>query len=88
MWGEDANEFKPERFLDVAEPSAFKYTVFNAGYRLCLGKPLALLEIKLTLACLLPKYKFTISNGHQGGYVSTLVMPMDPGLQMTVEKRT
>mmetsp|Transcript_14659 Transcript_14659/g.29168 ORF Transcript_14659/g.29168 Transcript_14659/m.29168 type:complete len:521 (-) Transcript_14659:82-1644(-) len=91
IWGADALEFKPERFLSDegsnVEPSQYKYTTFNAGYRLCLGKPLAMLEIKLTLAMLLPNFKFTITNGHKGGYVSTLVLPMSPGLEMKVERR-
>ena len=126
IWGADALEFKPERFLSGegsnVEPSQYKYTTFNAGYRLCLGKPLAMLEIKvrggarrsyflvgntvltsqtplfcdslslslslqLTLAMLLPNFKFTTTNGHKGGYVSTLVLPMSPELEMKVERR-
>ncbi|GMI16534.1 hypothetical protein TrLO_g10791 [Triparma laevis f. longispina] len=90
IWGVDAKKFKPERFVDdgkISEPSQYKFTTFNAGYRLCLGKPLAMLEIKLALAMLLPRFKFSIANGHKGGYQSTLVLPMAPELMMTVTKR-
>jgi len=91
-WGGDAKKFKPERFLvgengGFKDPSQYKFPTFNAGYRLCLGKDLALLEIKLVLAMLLPKFKFEIANAHDGGYCSTLVLPMEPGLIMRVEKR-
>ena len=52
-----------------------------------MGKPLAMLEIKLTLAMLLPRFKFSIANDHKGGYQSTLVLPMSPELMMNVIKR-
>mmetsp|Transcript_2088 Transcript_2088/g.3034 ORF Transcript_2088/g.3034 Transcript_2088/m.3034 type:complete len:144 (-) Transcript_2088:481-912(-) len=56
IWGEDALQFRPERFLDAKEPSQFKHTVFNAGPRSCLGKPLALMIMKMALAYLLPRF--------------------------------
>ncbi len=87
IWGSDVLEFKPERFFNAPEPSQYKYTTFNAGPRLCLGKGLALMEIKLTLAILLPRFKFAIANDHTGSYESTLVLPMKPSLEMHVERR-
>ena len=89
LWGKDALEFKPERMMDEEgnnlEPSQYKYSAFNGGYRICLGKGLALMEIKLTLAVLLQRFDFE-GCGHEGGYQSTLVLPMDPGLDMKVRK--
>jgi len=44
LWGADALEFKPERWLDpttrtsIKEVSQYKFITFNAGPRLCLGK--------------------------------------------------
>ena len=39
LWGPDAEQFKPERWLQMSEaPSQYKFIAFNAGYRLCLGK--------------------------------------------------
>jgi len=41
IWGPDAMEFKPERWIDesgrIRNESAFKFPVFNAGPRICLG---------------------------------------------------
>jgi cytochrome P450 len=41
VWGPDAAEFKPERWLDsegnLVKESQWKYHAFNGGYRLCLG---------------------------------------------------
>ncbi|KAL3666868.1 hypothetical protein V7S43_007817 [Phytophthora oleae] len=58
VWGEDAAEFKPERWIDAASGkliniSPFKFASFNAGPRLCLGVNLAMLEMKLVVAGLL-----------------------------------
>lgn len=49
IWGSDCLEFKPERWLKdgVFSPeNPFKYPVFQAGYRVCLGKEMALVELK------------------------------------------
>ena len=87
LWGDDALEFKPERFLGRTEPSAYKYLTFYAGPRLCLGKPLALLNIKLTLAFLLPRYEFSDQIGHSGEFKWTLVQSMKGGFQVNVSRR-
>ena len=84
IWGEDALEFKPARFLNAKEPSMYKYPVFNAGPRTCLGKPLALSTMKLTLAYLLPKFDFEDSLGHSGEYKWTMVRSMKDGFQVGV----
>ena len=49
-WGDDAEEFKPERWLDedgnVKQPSLYQFPSFNAGPRLCLGKSMAITEVR------------------------------------------
>lgn len=87
VWGKDANEFKPERFMGTKEPSAFRYPVFNAGKRLCLGKPMAINTLKLTLAYLVPRFEFQDATGHDGTYNWTLVMKMNGGFPVKVSAR-
>lgn len=67
IWGDDADEFKPERWLiaeDKAEPltlktmSVFAFPVFNGGPRACLGKRMAELLAVLVIASLIWKYDF------------------------------
>lgn len=87
IWGEDALEFKPERFLDAKEPSLFTYPVFNPGPRTCLGKPLALSTMKMTLAYLLPKFDFKDILGHSGAYRWTLVRSMREGFVVDVSEK-
>ncbi|KAI5333539.1 hypothetical protein L3X38_023670 [Prunus dulcis] len=42
IWGDDAEEFRPERWLDenglFQQESPFKFTAFSAGPRICVGK--------------------------------------------------
>ena len=90
LWDEPL-AFKPERFLSESgafgEPSVWAYPTFNAGPRLCLGKPLAMMEIKLVTNMLLQSFDFSLTVPHDGGYESTLVLPMRPGLMVTLTPR-
>jgi len=83
---EEPLRFRPERFLGdggvSAEPGTFEYPVFNAGPRLCPGKPLALMETKLVTAMLLHNFDFELAVPHEGGYLSTVVLPMSPGIKV------
>ena len=52
LWGKDCEEFRPERWLrkdGTFQPeSPFRFPVFHAGPRMCLGKELAYIQMKLT----------------------------------------
>mmetsp|Transcript_120059 Transcript_120059/g.299486 ORF Transcript_120059/g.299486 Transcript_120059/m.299486 type:complete len:554 (+) Transcript_120059:92-1753(+) len=62
IWGEDAGEFRPERWLEMdRHPDSYTYPVFNAGPRECLGKRLAQVEMKTCLAVLLPRLSFKLA---------------------------
>ncbi|WOH06162.1 hypothetical protein DCAR_0625585 [Daucus carota subsp. sativus] len=63
-WGENCLEFKPERWLrDGAffQENPFMYPVFQAGVRVCLGKEMALLELKSVILCLLRCFDIQLS---------------------------
>lgn len=90
VWGHDAEEFKPERHLDGQhiKPSAFLNPVFNAGARTCLGKPMAILNIKIVLAYLLPRYTFEDALNHDGRAKYTLVRSMKGGFYTNISFRS
>ncbi|KAL5701229.1 hypothetical protein ACHQM5_026590 [Ranunculus cassubicifolius] len=56
IWGKDCREFKPERWLKdgsfVAE-SQYKFPVFNAGLRNCMGKDMAYYQMKMVAASII-----------------------------------
>uniref|UniRef100_A0A6G1S5F9 Putative cytochrome P450 CYP13A8 n=1 Tax=Aceria tosichella TaxID=561515 RepID=A0A6G1S5F9_9ACAR len=56
-WGEDADEFKPERWSDTSHHHPFQYIPFGAGPRGCPGKQFAMFTMKMFLTSLLKRYK-------------------------------
>lgn len=58
-WGEDAEEFKPERWADTSKHHPMQYVPFGAGLRKCPGREFALFEMKELLTRLLLRYKFS-----------------------------
>ncbi|CAK1603806.1 unnamed protein product [Parnassius mnemosyne] len=57
-WGKDAEEFRPERFLEgpLEYPAAF--IPFSHGARNCLGYQYAMMTMKTALATVLRQYRF------------------------------
>ncbi|MGL5804221.1 MAG: cytochrome P450 [Xenococcaceae cyanobacterium] len=57
----EPHQFKPERFLDrTYSPSEF--LPFGGGNRRCLGYALALLELKLVIGTILPRYELALAS--------------------------
>ncbi|KAI5347053.1 PREDICTED: cytochrome [Prunus dulcis] len=64
LWGEDVNEFKPERFKDDIHGGCkhkMGYLPFGFGGRMCIGRNLGFMEIKIVLTLILSRFSFTIS---------------------------
>ncbi|KAL3681855.1 hypothetical protein R1sor_024811 [Riccia sorocarpa] len=64
FWGEDANEFNPERFrggLSSARKHAVAYMPFSFGPRYCVAKTFALLEIRCIVAMIIQQFRFQLS---------------------------
>ncbi|KAI9013441.1 cytochrome P450 [Hyaloraphidium curvatum] len=64
IWGPDAEEFKPERWLDekgsLRKEDSYKYPVFNAGPRICLGMDLARQEAMVLMAAIFRRFRLTV----------------------------
>ncbi|CAJ0945716.1 unnamed protein product, partial [Mesorhabditis belari] len=57
IWGADAEEFKPDRWLDLTPNQKDAYLAFGAGPRQCVGMRLAYIEQKIALARILREYE-------------------------------
>ncbi|EPS61936.1 hypothetical protein M569_12857, partial [Genlisea aurea] len=89
-WGPDAASFKPERWIKdgvFQNPSPFKFTAFQAGPRICLGKDSAYLQMKMAMAILIRFYKFKLVPGQLVKYRMMTTLSMENGLKVTVSRR-
>ncbi|KAL9260548.1 Alkane hydroxylase MAH1-like protein [Drosera capensis] len=90
-WGEDCDEFKPERWITEQgklkhEPS-YKFLAFNAGPRTCLGKEMAFIQMKVIVSSLITKYRFEVVGGHPVELEHmSVILHMKHGLKVRVVK--
>ncbi|GMT21589.1 hypothetical protein PFISCL1PPCAC_12886 [Pristionchus fissidentatus] len=56
VWGEDAKEFRPERWLEDSSRPRAAFQSFGEGPRICLGMRLAYMEEKMALIKLLSRF--------------------------------
>ncbi|KAL3666865.1 hypothetical protein V7S43_007814 [Phytophthora oleae] len=91
VWGPDAEEFKPERWIDSATGklvtvSAYKFASFNAGPHMCLGMNLAMLEMKLVVVGLMSKFHIEVVNPEAVTYDLSLTLPVKGALNVRVSQ--
>ncbi|KAL9230105.1 hypothetical protein vseg_005495 [Gypsophila vaccaria] len=84
LWGQDVNEFNPERFASKSFISS-RFIPFGGGPRNCIGQSFALMEAKIILATLVSKFKFTISNNYRHAPVVVLTIKPKHGVQVCME---
>eukprot|EP00736_Rhodelphis_marinus_P014492 Rmarinus@m.16684 len=92
LW-ENAHSFTPERWLNddgslSPPPSNFKFTAFQAGKRICLGRLMAYTEAKTLLSLIFREFDLKVVPNHPvEPNQAAVVLPMKYGLKMTVHRR-
>ncbi|BAT91110.1 Cytochrome P450 [Vigna angularis] len=90
IWGKDWKEFKPERWLRdgrFMSESAYKFTAFNGGPRLCLGKDFAYYQMKYAAASIIFRYRVKVVENHPVEPKLALTMYMKHGLKVNLYRR-
>ncbi|KAL6004722.1 hypothetical protein ACLOJK_005277 [Asimina triloba] len=91
LWGDDAEEFRPERWLQnglFQLESPFKFVSFHGGPRICLGKEFAYRQMKIMAMVLLGFFRFQLDDEKkQVKYRTMFTLQMDGGLKLRAFSR-
>ncbi|KAK7290746.1 hypothetical protein RIF29_05390 [Crotalaria pallida] len=92
VWGKDCCEFKPERWLEngvYCAESPFRFPVFHAGPRMCLGKDMAYIQMKSIAACVMERFEIeAVDKDTCPEHLLSLTLRMKGGLPVKVRART
>lgn len=96
LWGKDRLEFTPDRWLEEPEAdgggalksvSPYKFPVFQAGPRVCLGKEMAFIQMKYVMASILRRFEVRPAGSNLPVFVPLLTAHMAAGFKVVIRKR-
>uniref|UniRef100_A0A804J9K9 Cytochrome P450 family protein n=1 Tax=Musa acuminata subsp. malaccensis TaxID=214687 RepID=A0A804J9K9_MUSAM len=93
LWGNDCHDFRPHRWLTngVFTPeSPYKYPVFQGGLRGCLGKEMALLDMKTVIAAVVRRFDIDVvgdNSSRTPKFAPGLTASLEGGLPVRVRRR-
>ncbi|CDY16724.1 BnaA09g06580D [Brassica napus] len=95
VWGQDWDEFKPNRWLEedpstkpvLKSVSSFKFPVFQAGPRVCIGKEMAFTQMKYVVGSVLSRFEIIPVTKNRPVFVPLLTAHMAGGLKVKIKRR-
>ncbi|KAG7382096.1 hypothetical protein PHYPSEUDO_005310 [Phytophthora pseudosyringae] len=93
VWGEDAAEYRPERWFNekTGEPKNItppQFITFSTGPRKCIGMRLAMLEMKTVMAVLFSRFDIeTVEDPFKITYDFSFVLPVKGPLAVRIHER-
>ncbi|GMN66888.1 hypothetical protein TIFTF001_035951 [Ficus carica] len=92
IWGKNCLEFVPERWLEnggCRPESPYRYPIFQAGPRICLGKDMAFIQMKSIAATVIEMFHIVVEEkAKRPDYLLSLTLRMKGGLPIRVTKRS
>lgn len=86
VWGNDVEDFRPERFADPSKIPLHAYKPFGNGQRACIGRQFALQEATLVLGMVLKHFEIIDHTNYQLEVREALTLKPD-GFTMQVKPR-
>jgi len=77
--------FRPDRWREV-NPTQYEYMPFSAGPRACVGAMFAIQVLKISLAIMLQKFRFTVAPGARIDRIVRITMNPRYGMPMLLTK--
>ncbi|KAF0921564.1 hypothetical protein E2562_009765 [Oryza meyeriana var. granulata] len=92
VWGKDCREYRPERWLSddgrkLCYVPSHKFLAFNSGSRMCLGKDIAIMQMKTFAASVVWNFDVEVLEGQTVEPKLSCILQMKNGLMVKVKKR-